>query len=616
MKRFLFPLLLCLALLTGCGMGSSDLFSSAEETQPVPTVPADGDPDSAACKGSYTGHKGGDIVVAQAEDATLTNRELGVWYWAEVAQYQQSGLEPAPDFTQPLDTQSCPLDSSVATWQQYFLKCALSRWHTAQALILHSQTEPMITEPDYRPDLKKLHGYMDGMPATRVLYGYETHYQPNSLHQAYLDTLDNDPESLGLTAALAEEAFGASEKALMKCVRDLNYAYMYFTDLTGKTESAHLENAAAPSDPRVDIRQILLLKDRSISDCLIRAADLLNQWQSGKNPGADTFAQLASLHSQDSGSAPAGGLYRNLHREQLPQALADWCFEEGRREGDTTVISMDYGVHILYFLGSSDAAALAEAQAREQSLLLEQIRSVCPIQVDYRSIFLKTAAGTVSSSDLLYPDIAHERFPEVPLYLQQSYPDTMYGNYHLSTNGCGITALAMMSSYMADEELTPPEMCALYGSFSHNTGTDGSLFEIAPPQLGYYLVKKSYDWREAREYMEEGHPVIVVQYRGYWTRGGHYLVLETLSEDGLVQVRDSNMYNYAKLRRHKDDLFPWDTINGAGMGYWIFQKKATTTASCTRCGDPDALDVITARDYLCEKCETALLRRNTYLTFS
>lgn len=619
MKRFFFSLLLCLILmLTGCGRQDPNIFSPIEETQPAPTVAEDGEPGTAACKGSYTGNKGGDVIVARMEDATLTNRELWVWYWAEAAQYRQSALEPAPDFSQPLDTQHCPLDSSIVTWQQYFLKCALERWHTAHALILHSRNEPLATEPDYAPDLKKLHSYMDGMPASRVLYGYEPYYQPNSLHQAYLDTLENDPASLGLTAQLAEEAFGASEKALLNCVRDLNYAYMYFTDLTWDTEAAKPEPSAAASDPRVDIRQILLLKDRTKSDCLIQAADLLNQWQSGKKPDADTFAQLASLHSQDPGSAPNGGLYRNLSRDQLPRELAEWCFEEDRQEGDTTVISMDYGVHILYFLDSRNAGgqeSLAQERSRNQLVFLEQLRTVCPMDVDYYSIFLKTAAGTVSSSDLLYPDIAHQRYPEIPLYLQQSYPDTMYGDYHLTTNGCGITALAMMSSYMTDDELTPPEMCALYGSFSHSTGTDGSLFEIAPPQLGYYLVKKTYDWREARDYMKEGHPVIVVQYRGYWTRGGHYLVLETLSEDGQVQVRDSNMYNYVKLRRHKEDLFPWDTINGAGMGYWIFQKKVASTVSCTRCGNPEALEIITARDYLCKKCESALLRRNTYLAF-
>lgn len=616
MKRLFLPLVLCLVLtLSACGTQGSHMLSQ-EETLPPSTVPPDGEPGTVTCKGSYTNHTRPDVVVARMDDAALTNRELWVWYWAEVAQYRQSGSRPAPDFTQRLDTQHCPLDSSVNSWQQYFLKRALERWHTAQALILRSRQIPISTEQAYQPDLKTLHSYMDGMPAAQVLYGYRTDYHPNSLHQAYLDTLENDPASLGLTASLAEEAFGSSENALLKCVRDLNYAYMYFTDLTYSLETHTPVFQAKQDDPRVDIRQILLLKDTTVSDCLNRAVSLLAQWNAGKNPDADTFAQLAALHSQDTGSASNGGLYRNLRRDQLPQSLADWCFDTGRREGDTIAIPADYGVHILYFISREDGSyreARTDYRSQELRQFLDQLRCAYPLEVDYYSITLKTAAGTVSASDLLYPDIAHQRFPEVPLYLQQSYPDTMYGNYNITTNGCGITTLAMISSYLADEELTPPEMCARYGSFSHNTGTDGSLFEIAPPQLGYYLVKKSYDWREARDYMRKGHAVVVVQYRGYWTSGGHYLVLEALSQDGMVQVRDSNMYNYVNLPRHKDDRFPWDTIISAGMGYWIFQKKATVTDACTRCGNPESLEIVTVRDYLCEKCETALLRRNSYL---
>ena len=106
---------------------------------------------------------------------------------------------------------------------------------------------------------------------------------------------------------------------------------------------------------------------------------------------------------------------------------------------------------------------------------------------------------------------------------------------------------------------------------------------------------------------------MVCQHKGYWTRGGHYLVLEELTEDGEVRVRDSNMFNYRKLRRHQDDQFPWDTICGAGSGYWVFEKKVTSIPACTRCGDPEALEISIVTDYLCDTCRTALTRRSIYL---
>ena len=190
----------------------------------------------------------------------------------------------------------------------------------------------------------------------------------------------------------------------------------------------------------------------------------------------------------------------------------------------------------------------------------EEIRRCYPMEVDYTGIGLTEEAAQNSVGDLLYPDIAHERFPEVPLYLQQDYPATMYGGFPIRTNGCGITSFAMLASYLADDELTPPEMCAAYGRYSHYNGTDGLLFNNEPAVLGFYLVEKTYEPRIARQALEEGHLVISVQHPGYWTRGGHYIVCESINEEGLIQVRDSNIFNYSRVTAHREDAHKWGNI--------------------------------------------------------
>ena len=136
----------------------------------------------------------------------------------------------------------------------------------------------------------------------------------------------------------------------------------------------------------------------------------------------------------------------------------------------------------------------------------------------------------------------------------------MYGGYKITTHGCGITTMAMLATYMADTELTPPEMCRRYGGYCYDHGTDGSLFVVAPAQMGFYLKKKAFEWREARDAMRDGYVVVCVQTKGYWTRGGHYLLLEKMFEDDVIQVRDSNIYNYGKLEGHKTDRFDFSTV--------------------------------------------------------
>ena len=295
--------------------------------------------------------------------------------------------------------------------------------------------------------------------------------------------------------------------------------------------------------------------------------------------------------------------------------LEEWCFDETRQVGDTAVLRSPYGVHILYFSGSrTKSFAQAEAELKEKNLeeLVAAARKQYPAQVEYSAITLTDGEATVCADDILYADIAHERFPEVPLYLQQDYPGTMYGGFELRTNGCGITSLAMLASYLADDELTPPEMCARYGRYSHSNGTDGMIFIYEPSAMGFYLREKTYEPSVAKAALEEGQIVISLQHKGYWTRGGHYIVLEKITDEGLIQVRDSNLYNYGKIRAHKEDMHTWGSITSSGSAFWIFEDKVTRVDMCSRCGEGGSFCL--KGSYICEKCDPALLRRNAYLS--
>lgn len=678
MKKNKLALLLALVLLlTGCGgenapaaAPNQEASTEAMQTEPAATVPPDGNPEDVTCKGSYTAQVSGDAVVAQAGDAKLTNSQLQVWYWAEVAQYQQEQHETAPDFSKPLDSQVCEIDDSVASWQQYFLREALNAWHSAQALTCQSEEVPMPTEEAYQPNLKNHETYMTGMPATKYLYGYNELYQVNTLHQEYLDSLSDTLDALAEekgyadAAAMAQAAFGTGETELEDYAQIYNRAYMYFTAMSYYIEPTEEElaeyyekNKASFQDSGsyVDLRQILLIPEniyqpedktvwRPASEatepilleevqigedgkvtcseeawliCEEKAQALLKTWEKNSRKSEATFAELAQKNSQDTGTALDGGAYHRIRKGQLTDVLDAWCFDAARMEGDIGILRSAYGVHILYFAGKEEIAQADAKQAyirQQQNALITEAREAHPMKADYSSITLGTAEGSVAAGDILYADIAHERFPEVPLYLQQDYPNTKYGGFKITSNGCGITTMAMLASYMADDELTPPEMCARYGRYSHANGTDGMIFNYEPAVMGFYLREKTYDTRVAKAALEEGQIVISIQHPGYWTRGGHYIVCESITEDGMVQVRDSNIYNYVRVPAHKEDLHKWGNITAAGSGYWVFEDKITNIPACSRCGtDASITESLLTEDYVCHKCQSALLRRNTYL---
>ena len=677
MQRRIIAMLLCMVLLFGlaaCG-SKREYFpektpETTEPTEPAPTTPADGDPGTVTAKGTYSAGDDAvaaakDTVVATMEGADLTNGQLQVYYWLEVASHRASDHPDQPDYSQSLDTQTCPIDSGVNSWQQYFLGKALAAWQAQNTLVLMSQKDGVPSyDPEYKPDLEKRAEYMTGMPATDVLYQWTESYKPNRLHQAYLDAVPETLNSLaadsgfGDTDAMAAAIAGAGAEGrdLISYTHTANLAYMYFTEMGYYFEptaedieayyNEHQSEISSGSGRTVDIRHILLIPDNaqvaadgtvtaSEDDwdrCLTEAKGLVDKWQkavsktrysqfnTGSVPEA-RFSETAKNYSEDPGSAANGGLYAALTQGQLMPELDAWCFDSARQHGDYEIIRTAAGYHIIFFCESHEDWFM-DAESRLLNSMYEEL--VCgametyPCTIDYSSIKLgmvEDNGSFVTISDLLYPDVAHERFPDMPLYLQQDYPEAPFGNYLVSTHGCGITTLAMVASYLADDELTPAELAARFGYYCGERGSEIVMFDDTPAEMGFHLQNRSYSWAEMDEALKNGQVVVSLQFYGYWTRGGHYIAMTGLTEDGKYVVRDSNLLNYSRIQRHVEDSHTRGSISEAGQYYWIYEPKVTSIGACVRCGGgaEGAPEVMFQSEYHCEKCLTAMGRRNDFL---
>jgi len=679
-KLVLCAVVLSLFLLSGCQespepslpaqtasqpTGTPSVPTEPDPTEPIPTSPANGNPDDVTCQGSYTADttelaQSAQTVVATVGDTELTNAMLQLYYQIAVNTYRQAGGDIQPDYTKPLDVQLCPLDGTAITWQQFFLQQALTAWHSHNALTLQSHSAVLPLEEAYQRDEKKHQKSLKTeIYNLDLLYGYNTDYRITETHQAYLDSLPEllsdlaDAYGFSATAELTAHLTGleADEAHLAEYARVLNEGYMYLTALSYYLEptpeeveayyqiyrDAYTAQGIDPKDRYVNLRHILLIPEgaqiaengsitasqESWDACAEAAEKLLKKWKKTETD----FSDLAFRNSADTGSASSGGLYENLIPGQLSAELDAWCFDAARQEGDTTLIRTDCGWHILYYCEPTPvwfAKAEADLTASRLNHKIALALQESPMQVDYSAIVLRqTTADTVvlGSDMLLYPDIAYERYPRAPLYFQQDYPDTMYGEYPVVTHGCGITTMSMLASYMTDQELTPPEFCALYGRYCTKAGTAHALFTDVPLEWDFHVVERVFTWDEALDAMQQGYMVVSLQRDGYWTRGGHYLLLHNLieTEDGTkVQVHDSNLYNYEKLEGHTVGYFDLSTIPSHSRSYWIYQKKVTRYDTCVRCGEPTEDSHVPfamfAENYTCPKCETATLRRNTYLS--
>lgn len=162
---------------------------------------------------------------------------------------------------------------------------------------------------------------------------------------------------------------------------------------------------------------------------------------------------------------------------------------------------------------------------------------------------------------------------EIPLFFQTDYPQTIYGTGTVANNGCGITCLAMVATYMTRHPYLPDELARYFGGRAENNiarleyGSDCL-------QLPYY---KATNWHETLAALENGKIAIALMGSdSIFTSGQHFIVLTGMTEDGKIMVNDPNETNYShwQLKNGFENGFaPGDILCGYS-GAWIYDPDA------------------------------------------
>lgn len=97
----------------------------------------------------------------------------------------------------------------------------------------------------------------------------------------------------------------------------------------------------------------ITITEQAKTDAKNEAEALYKEWQD-KGGSKDDLIAMIKEHSDDS-SKEEGGLFEDINPDSsyVPEFLA-WSVNPERKEGDSDVISTQYGYHIMYFEGYSD----------------------------------------------------------------------------------------------------------------------------------------------------------------------------------------------------------------------------------------------------------------------
>lgn len=180
---------------------------------------------------------------------------------------------------------------------------------------------------------------------------------------------------------------------------------------------------------------------------------------------------------------------------------------------------------------------------------------------------------TIPSLEALKGNEALERYQSVPLYFQTDYPDNMYGGGSIANNGCSVTCLAMVASYLTNHEYLPDELARYFGGVAENN--------IARLEMGAEAMQlpweKMDNFHRTMDALREGKIIIaLMEGTSIFTTTQHFIVLTGFNENGLITVHDPLESNYDKwdLKRAFREGFTEGDICCGFSGGWAFDPSA------------------------------------------
>ncbi len=133
---------------------------------------------------------------------------------------------------------------------------------------------------------------------------------------------------------------------------------------------------------------------------------------------------------------------------------------------------------------------------------------------------------------------------DVPLYLQYkgNWANNSYGNGTIKKNGCAPTCLAMVLSYMRQEQILPSDVVNWCGNdyYMNGVGTSWGIFDVVESSWGIKCTSIGKNQTVLIQALREGKPVIASMGPGTFTKNGHFIVLSGITMDGKITVKDPN----------------------------------------------------------------------------
>lgn len=124
--------------------------------------------------------------------------------------------------------------------------------------------------------------------------------------------------------------------------------------------------------------------------------------------------------------------------------------------------------------------------------------------------------------------------------LDERWARAPYGSSTVSRSGCGPTSMSIVVSTLTDTVVDPPHMAEWAFEGGYYCEGNGSYHNLIPEAAAHYGLEAEGNLgaQGVVDALADGKLVVAIMAKGHFTKGGHFIVLRGVTEDGKILVAD------------------------------------------------------------------------------
>lgn len=175
----------------------------------------------------------------------------------------------------------------------------------------------------------------------------------------------------------------------------------------------------------------------------------------------------------------------------------------------------------------------------------------------------------------------HKEYIAGYIYFNQGDSAWNQNGYCIAKAGCGPTSMAVVITSFTGKWVTPLDT-AIWGYQHGFYSREGSAHEMIPAMAMAYGLRcqgVGTDYQAIKKALKAGKPVVCLMGPGYFTRGGHFMVLVAIDNNDCVTVADVGSRTRSAYKYRLADVIAQSKGASAGGPFWVMSYDKGSSAA-------------------------------------